>query len=325
MLAVNIIFSVLILALLAGGLYAYLQAFYSGGSKEKINEYFKKNESYQAAKESLNALISKVDERPCEDVYTESYDKLLLHARYYHVKDGAPVQILMHGYKGNPSRDMCGAHALAMSLGHNALLIDQRGCGKSEGKTVTFGVKERRDAQSWARYIANRFGSDTPIFLVGVSMGGATALMASDLDLGSGFCGVVADCPYSSPKAIIKKVCADRGMPSIIYPIVAFGALLYGQFNISKSSAIRSVKKSRVPIIILHGKQDGFVPYEMAEEIFSSATGEKELHSFEAADHGTSYITEPERYEAAVTEFLEKCLNSRPRVDNNNENNTKEN
>lgn len=302
-----IVLSLLILVAVFGGLYAYLEAFYARAGKKNINMYFEGNQSFADAKPEMTRLVELLDSAPMEEIYINSLDGLKLYGRYYHIKDGAPVQILMHGYKGSARRDMCGGHYLAKKLEHNILLIDHRGCGKSEGKTITFGVRERYDALCWVKYITNRFGK-VPVFLVGVSMGGATVLMAADLDLPSNVVGIIADCPYSSPKEIIKKVCRDRGMPSFIYPFVTIGAWLYGGFNPNKEGALKSVKNTRVPILILHGKKDGFVPYEMAEKIHSSALGFCEIHYFDSADHGMSYLSEPIRYEAVTKEFIEKCL-----------------
>ena len=298
---------ILALTILLGGLYAYMQAFYAKAGKENIDTYFGENEDYQRAKQEMARLIDEMDKCPSEEVYIKAHDGVKLFALYYHIKDGAPVQIMMHGYKGNSKRDMCGGHTLARKLGHNILLIDQRGCGKSGGKTVTFGVKERLDALSWVHYINDRFGS-VPIFLVGVSMGGATALMASDLDLPSNVVGAIADCPFSSPKAIIKKVCRDRGMPEAIYPFVTVGAYIYGHFSPNKEGAIKSVKNTKIPILILHGANDGFVPYKMSEEIYNACTGEKYFYDFDGADHGMSYMSNPKKYEDATYEFVAKCL-----------------
>ena len=315
MIAFLIILSSLVLLLLLGGFYAYHQAFYRGGSKKNVKEYFDKNETFQSSLEQIKLMIADIDSCHSEDVYIKSYDGTLLYAQYFHLGDNFPVQILMHGYKGNAKRDMCGGHMLARQLKHNILLIHQRGCGKSGGKTISFGVKERLDALCWARYVTDRFGN-VPIFLVGVSLGGAVALMATDTDLPKNVVGVIADCPYSSPKDIIAKVCTDRGMPKLIYPIVTLGALVFGRFNPNKEGAVKSVKNSRVPILILHGEKDGFVPVSMAWEIYESATCQKQIFIFENADHGTCYMSDPERYEHAVADFIKYCLKSRPSVDN---------
>lgn len=306
----------LLLVLFFGGLYAYTEAFFAKAGKKNINMYFDKSQSYQAAKPEMKRLVEMLEDTPMEEIYIKSYDSKKLYGRYYHIKDGAPIQILMHGYKGNAKRDMCGGHYLAKKLEHNILLIDHRGCGNSQGRTITFGVKERRDALSWVNYLTERFG-DVPILLVGVSMGGATVLMTADMDLPHNVVGIIADCPYSSPRDIIKKVCHDRHMPPFIYLFVTIGAFLFGGFNPNKESAVKSVKNACVPILILHGRQDRFVPYEMAEEIYSACTGYKELHCYENADHGMSYLSEPQRYESVTGEFIEKCLNNRLCVDKN--------
>ncbi len=62
--------------------------------------------------------------------------------------------------------------------GHNVLMIEERAHLESEGHTITFGIKERYDALDWIRYALQRFGEDTRIILVGISMGAATVLMA---------------------------------------------------------------------------------------------------------------------------------------------------
>ena len=298
---------VAILCLLLGALYAYIQAFYAKAGKENINAYFDNNKSFADAKDEMDRLIGLIKAAPCEDVYIKSYDNVRLHARYYHIKDGAPVQIQMHGYKGKAERDFCGGHALAVKMEHNILLVDQRGCGLSGGNTISFGVKERYDALSWAKYINERF-PDSPIFLVGVSMGASTVLMTADMDLPKMVKGIIADCPYSSPKAIIQKVCRDRGMPDKIYPFVTLGAIIYGHFNPNYASAVKAVQNARVPILILHGVKDGFVPYSMAKEIYDSCTSDKYLYLFDEADHGMSYMSEPKKYEGAVCGFVEDCL-----------------
>ena len=77
------------------------------------------------------------------------------------------------------------------------MMIDQRAHGKSEGRTMTFGVFERFDVLSWIDYTVERVGKKTRIVLAGISMGAATVLMASNLNLPPNVKGIMADCPYS--------------------------------------------------------------------------------------------------------------------------------
>ena len=72
------------------------------------------------------------------------------------------------------------------------LLPDQRAHGYSGGHTITMGVKERYDARDWAVWARSHFGPEVPIFLMGVSMGAATVVLAAGLSLPDNVCGVVA-------------------------------------------------------------------------------------------------------------------------------------
>ena len=175
-------------------------------------------------------LIGDLDGIEFEPVEIRSDDGLRLFARYYHVADGAPLHIQFHGYRSHSLRDFCGGNPLARDCGHNTLLVDQRAHGNSEGHTISFGIKERVDCLRWVEYATRRFGKETPIFLTGVSMGAATVLMATELPLPPNVVGVIADCPYSSPRAIIRKVIGDMGLPVwAAYPFVCIGARLFGK------------------------------------------------------------------------------------------------
>lgn len=62
-------------------------------------------------------------------------------------------------------------------------MVDERAHGKSEGKVITFGIRERCDCKLWAEYAVKRYGENKDIFLAGVSMGAASVMMASNLGL----------------------------------------------------------------------------------------------------------------------------------------------
>lgn len=100
-----------------------------------------------------------------------------------------------------------------------------RAHGSSEGKCLTFGVKERYDCLAWINCAIERFGRDTKIFLYGISMGAATVLMAGGLDLPDNVVGIVADCGYTSPTAIIKKSCTSSTVRFFRYIILRVSAV----------------------------------------------------------------------------------------------------
>ena len=298
-----IIIAALILTAAAISYYAYRKAFLSDRKRQEDWDGFIRRAGEEGPQ--VRELMEQLKEITAEDVFINSFDGLKLHGRYYHVKDGAPLDIQFHGYNGNAMRDFCGGNKISRESGHNSLLIDQRAHGMSRGKTISFGINERKDCLSWVRYAVERFGEDTEIVLSGVSMGAATVLMASDLGLPKNVKAIVADCGYSSPKAIINKVMRDSGLPDkLMYPFVWLGAMVFGKFNLTESSAVSAVSESDVPILIIHGGADDFVPCYMAEEIYKACRSEKKLLIVPGAGHGMSYLVDKDLYEKTVKDFI---------------------
>lgn len=295
------------LALLAGGYYAYRVAFYAPKKGRDRSPSFQ-NPKYDPYREEMVRLYSQLRGHPCEFVTIRSRDGLILSGRYYHIQDGAPLDIGFHGYRSSPLTDFSGGSELSFRLGHNVLLVDQRAHGRSGGHTISFGILERWDVLSWTNYAVERFGKDTKITLYGVSMGAATVLMAADLNLPANVKSIVADCPYSSPGAIIRKVAGEMHLPArLVWPFVKLGARIYGGFDIDELDAARAVKNARVPILILHGEADGFVPCEMSD-IAAENSGMVTRYTFPGADHGLSYLVDTPRYQKIVTKFMENVL-----------------
>lgn len=298
-----IIIAALILTAAAISYYAYRKAFLSDRKRQEDWDGFIRRAGEEGPQ--VRELMEQLKEITAEDVFINSFDGLKLHGRYYHVKDGAPLDIQFHGYNGNAMRDFCGGNKISRESSHNSLLIDQRAHGMSRGKTISFGINERKDCLSWVRYAVERFGEDTEIVLSGVSMGAATVLMASDLGLPKNVKAIVADCGYSSPKAIINKVMRDSGLPDkLMYPFVWLGAMVFGKFNLTESSAVSAVSESDVPILIIHGGADDFVPCYMAEEIYKACRSEKKLLIVPGAGHGMSYLVDKDLYEKTVKDFI---------------------
>lgn len=299
----------IILAIVFGGAYyAYYIAFYSPmKDREKIPEI--KGEKYKVHKNAIRDLYRELQNKPCEFVAVQSKDGLTLSGRYYHVQDGAPLAIGFHGYRSCWLVDFCGGADIAFQMGHNVLLVDERAHGKSQGRSITFGIKERHDLLCWVDYALNRFGPDTKILLYGVSMGAATVLMASGLALPKNVKGIIADCPYSSPLDIILEVGKQTGYPTkLIRPFVIWGAKIFGGFDVTEISAEEAVRSSKIPILLIHGVDDNFVPAEMSEEIAKGNPEKVTRHTFPGADHALSYMVDTPRYRKLVTEFVQHVL-----------------
>lgn len=287
---------------------AYRKAFYSD-RREPRNIYKMSPGMTEEDFPKMKELIDRMLARDFEWVYITSDDGLKLAARYYHVADGAPVQIHCHGYRGTSIRDFSGGNKLSHEIGHNALVIDERACGRSEGHTITFGIKERYDVLRWIDYVIDRFGEDVEIILCGVSMGSSTVLMAAGLGLPPNVKGITADCPFSGGEKIIQKVCGDMGLPpKIMTPFIRLGARLFGHFNLNETTVIEAVKNKNVPVLLIHGEKDSYVPYEMSQEIYEAAVAAESLNN--AADsEGVAALdaqgTQPEQNAQAEQDVVE--------------------
>ena len=136
-------------------------------------------------------------------------------------------------------------------------------------------------------------------------MGASTVIMAAGNPLPENVVGVLADCGFSSAKDIIKKVIRQMHLPAnLLYPFVKLGAKIYGHFDLEENSPEEAIKNCKLPIILLHGEADDFVPCEMSKRIFDACTSPKLLITVPGAGHGLVYLVDTGGYLKAVSEFI---------------------
>ena len=260
---------------------------------------------YEPFREKMVNWMRETRKLPHEDFYIESFDGLKLHGRYYEYAPGAPIELMFHGYRGNADRDLCGGVQRCFALKRSALVVDQRGSGESQGNVITFGIKEHRDCHKWVDFMVAHFGPDVKIILTGISMGATTVLMAAGSPLPPQVKGVLADCGFTSAKAIMHKVIRQMKLPpKPLYPFVRLGAILFGGFDPESFSALEAVKQATLPTIFFHGDADDFVPCEMSKENFEACASRKELVIIPGAGHGLSYPVDKVGYLNALGDFF---------------------
>lgn len=247
-----------------------------------------------------------------EWVFIKSYDGLKLAARYFPCPNSkigvTKTIILFHGYRSSGGRDYCCAVKMYHDNGLNVLLIDQRSHGRSEGRIITFGVKESMDVVSWTDYICQRFGKNMQIFLSGISMGATTVMLATGRNLPKNVCGVVADCGFTSPAEIISFVTMKKiGIKSVLLMrILDLMCRITAGFSLYEMSTEETLNKSDIPILFIHGLEDSFVPCEMSTRSHAAAKADKEIYLIEKATHGCSFLVEPQKISDALKNFFEK-------------------
>ena len=297
-----LLFLLIMFFIILFGLYRY--TFYSP-KKGQNDDYNLYAPMYRGHEEFINKLIDSIREKkPFEAVYIKSFDKLKLHARVYENKNSNTVAILCHGYRGTAYRDFSGGAKEVIEMGYNVILIDERAHGQSEGHSITFGVREVQDVLSWVSYAKERFGQDIKLVLIGISMGGATVLMAADK---VGKAKIIADAPYSSPRIMLSETIRSIKLSvKIFYPLLNLAAIIFAHTNMNKLSAYDSIKNTKNDVLIIHGDADSVVPHHISYELYQAYPDKIQYELFPNTDHGFSYITDYQRYKKVLTDFLNK-------------------
>ena len=306
LLIVGIVLAALVLLLLGLCFVCYCLAFYSPTRKPLGEDEFRypQGKIYEPYLEKMNGWMREARNMPHERVSVQSDDGLTLRGKLYEYAPGAIIELMFHGYRSDSERDMCGGVQRCRRLGRSALIVDQRGCGASDGHTITFGIKERKDCLKWVDFLIQKYGKDVRIVLTGISMGASTVMMAGGLELPENVVGIIADCGFSSPKEIIQKVMKQIHVPAkLLYPFVKLGARIFGSFNPEETSCTEAMKICKVPVFFAHGEADAFVPYEMSVKNYEACTAPKKLLNVPEAGHGLCYMLSPEDYRRALLEM----------------------
>ena len=292
-------------AALTGAYYAYWEAFKRDPKRQAPPHEIPDIGQFGYYKAEMHRNIDRTMSVPYEGVTAVSHDGLRLFAKYYEGEPGAPVMIFFHGYRSTPERDASGGLHFCRDRGWHVLLVDQRSHGESEGKTITFGVKERYDCLTWVEYLNGRLGEETPVFLWGISMGAATVLMAAGLDLPANVRAIAADCGFSAPADILKATCRRRKLPvGPTWQMLKLGARIFGRFDVEETSALEAVKKAKVPILLIHGEGDRTVPCEMVHELAEACASPVTVVTVPEAEHGISWYVDMHAYHTALETFM---------------------
>lgn len=246
------------------------------------------------------------DKAPFETVEITSFDGLKLRALRVKNENSKGTLIFFHGYRSLPKYDFAASYPFYSKFGYDLLFPYQRAHGMSEGKYITFGVKERKDAIKWIEFINNENGYQKDIYLCGISMGCATVLMGAGESYPDNVRGIIADCGFTSPHDIISHV-ADKivkvGKRPLMWSLNLVCKIRAG-FTLKEYSTVDAMSNVKCPIAFFHGEADDFVPMEMTVRNHDALQGKKFLMTVPFAGHGTSYLYQKEKYEKAITDFI---------------------
>ena len=286
-------------------LYFIYRYMYYSPKKGQNNDFrIEPGMDYQGTQEKLHGLISRLVEVPYEDLWIKSRDGLKLHGYFYKKENSNKFILMFNGYRGTARSNFSGSAIYAMNLGFNVILCDQRAHGQSEGHSITFGRKEQYDVVTWINFVKEKWGKSIEIVIAGISMGGATVLMASDkIDPEI---KVIADCPFSNEKTEIMHMMIRMKLPAkLLWPTAYLACLIYAHARL-KDDALINVSNSKSKILIIHGSHDSIVPHQMSERVYLANKDHVRYELFDGVEHALSYLRDTERYKKIVEEFIKE-------------------
>jgi len=188
------------------------------------------------------------------------------------LNDNGRAVILLHGLSDN-RLGMIGYAELLLSHGFSVLMPDARAHGDSGGQLATYGLVESEDIHRWFDWLQQ---SQHPgcIFGFAESMGAAQLLQS--LQAEPRFCAVAAESPFSSFREIAYDrvgqffdtgPCLGR---TVLRPVVEF-AFGYARWkyklNFEQVSPERIVANTKVPAMLIHGRNDSNIPIRHSQRI----------------------------------------------------------
>ena len=212
--------------------------------------------------------------------------------------------IILHGYRASTESVLPIGEQFSKK-GYNVLIPSMRACGESDGEYLGMGWLEKEDLKNWIKLIIDE-NKDARIILHGSSMGAATVLMASGEELPSNVKYIIADSGYTSVWDIFASEAKARfNLPE--FPVLNMFEIVAkrkAKYDIKEASALEQVKKSKTPILFIHGSNDDFVPEYMCEKLFDAAGCEKEKLIINGAGHTDGKYREPETYYNKIFEWV---------------------
>jgi uncharacterized protein len=233
----------------------------------------------------------------------------VLHGWFIPGQKGAGAIVLMHGVRANRSSMLERARFLSRA-GYAVLLFDFQAHGESAGNHITFGYLESKDARAAVNFLrANSPGER--IGVLGVSMGGAAALLASPpLEIDA----IGLEMVYPAiDQAIRDRLAARFGRWARFFtPLLTWQLKLRLGVTADELRPIDKVPYLSAPKLFIAGADDQYTTLAEARQMFDAASEPKAFWVVNGAGHEDLYRLVGAEYEQRVLDFFYHYLNQNP-------------
>jgi len=184
--------------------------------------------------------------------------------------------IILHGLgESKASFPYFGAAKVLARKGYDVVLPDLRAHGRSGGKYVTYGAKEKHDVKAVMDALLVDGTVSQPLYACGATLGGATAIQYAAIDPRCK--AVLAITPYQDFQAIARHKLLPLGVTGEKLAAAIEKAEELGDFQAADASTTDAAASLTVPLLLVHGMIDLRVPAEQSKAIYQAAAGPKEL------------------------------------------------
>lgn len=275
----------------------------SGASRPSRKTVITRESKSQAM--DLEAVYSEFETEP----FTLANDGIEIPAEYHSVPEAKGVAILAHGFGQNRYAVIPQAK-LFHDLGYSTVIFDQRHFGASKAPCCTFSVKEADDLIALIHWVKDRFGRDTRIVVLGVSMGAMTVMHAmgrtDEID------AVIEDCGPATMERILEPFsqAISKEPNPYLRGAVSKTSAKYGA-PMEENRPIDAVAKSDIPLLIIHSEADSLVSLQHAKDIMAAAKNPlSRMRTFPGREHAYS-IQDYEMYGKCLKDFLDDVFDER--------------
>jgi fermentation-respiration switch protein FrsA (DUF1100 family) len=218
---------------------------------------------------------------------------------------GAPAIVLLHGVRAD-RRMMLGRAGFLHAAGYTALLFDFQAHGESPGEAITFGYRESRNVGDAVAFLRGAVPG-VKIGLIGVSLGGASAVLARPLVAVD---AMVLEAVYPTIEDAIGDRVALRlgGWARRLTPLFLWQFKPRLGFTSAELRPIERIGAVTVPKLMIAGTADRHTTIAESEALFAAAAQPAEFWAIEGAAHVDFHAFVGAAYETRILGFFARTL-----------------
>ena len=245
-----------------------------------------------------------------EKLTLEADDKSILIARKI-VADETSNKwvVILHGYNGS-MEDIYDIAMHYVEKGYNVLMPDLRAHGESEGSFYGMGWLDRLDVINWIDVIL-KDNPSAEVVIHGIDIGADTALMLTGEPIKSSVKAIVAEGAYTNAWEVVKKEYKTRHEKWPVFPLLHMinpVMKVWAGYSLKEADAVKQVKNSNIPILLIQGQNDTYVTEEMTNQLDKAIASEHEVFTVPAGTHEDCRYAEPENYYKKTFDFVSKYV-----------------